>query len=74
MIYPTQVDAMLIAETALLPTLNGISTLSPHGWQMYDVMAQDYEANVSAWVRSRGLEKHQGCALDLTDQSWELVH
>lgn len=70
--YIHSTEAMLIAERIGLPTLLGMHTFIPPGWDLTDPLAPDYE-----WRVYRYAEKHhltEGlCAFDLQDLTWRVV-
>lgn len=64
------IDAMLIAETKRLPTINGASTFLPPDWRLENPALPGYRTLVDSVVARyelRGL-----CALDLQTVRWEL--
>ncbi|MGI4939521.1 MAG: hypothetical protein ACRYHQ_02940 [Janthinobacterium lividum] len=61
-------NAMLIAEVAGLPTVNGISTFSPRDWDAADPSSPDYVSRIAAYVRAHGLQ--DVCGLDLRTGRW----
>jgi hypothetical protein len=66
--YPHNVEAMLIAESLHLPTINGYSTFVPPDWNFEDPTKSDYAKRVLAYARDhnvRGL-----CQLDLETSRW----
>ena len=70
--YIHSTEAMLIAERMRLPTLLGMHTFIPPGWDLTDPLAPDYE-----WRVYRYAEKHHLtdglCAFDLDDLTWRVV-
>lgn len=61
-------NAMLIAEVAGLPTVNGISTFNPRDWDAADPSSPDYVSRIAVYVRAHGLEGV--CGLDLRTGRW----
>ena len=61
-------NAMLIAEVAGLPTVNGISTFNPPDWDAADPSSPSYVSRIAAYVRAHGLESV--CGLDLRTGQW----
>ena len=61
-------NAMLIAEVAGLPTVNGISTFNPPDWDAADPTSPGYVARVEAYVRAHALDGV--CGLDLRTGRW----
>jgi hypothetical protein len=64
------VDAMLIAETTHLPTVNGTSTFVPPGWNLVNPESRSYHERVTAWALQNGVRKL--CGLDLKTMHWDL--
>lgn len=66
--YSHNVDAMIIAESIRIPTINGMSTFTPPGWNLRDPEAPDYMNRVKSWV---ALHPVPGlCRLDLRSLTW----
>jgi hypothetical protein len=66
--YPQNVEAMLIAESIHLSTINGYATFLPPGWNFEDPTRSDYLQRVLAYAQGhkvRGL-----CELDLETLRW----
>ena len=61
-------NAMLVAEVAGLPTVNGISTFNPPDWDAADPSSPSYVSRIAAYVRVHGLESV--CGLDLRTGQW----
>lgn len=68
-VYSHNVDAMLIAELIDLPTVNGMSTFVPKGWDLA-FQAPDYRNRVRTFAEHHGVR--QLCGLDLRTLRWEL--
>jgi hypothetical protein len=71
-IYSHNVDAMLIAETKMLPTINGFSTFVPPGWDLTDPDNSSYSERVLKYAALHGVRKL--CALNLRTMSWTAAH
>jgi energy-converting hydrogenase Eha subunit C len=67
--YSHSVDAMLIAELRKIPTLNGMTTFTPEGWDLHNPYAPDYRTRVLAYVERMGIRKGL-CSLDLQSGAW----
>lgn len=67
-LYPHNVDAMLIAELAHLPTINGFASFNPQDWNFASPTATDYLLRVQAYAKAHQL--HGLCQLDLADKRW----
>ncbi len=61
-------NAMLIAEVAGLPTINGLSTFNPPDWNAADPSRPDYIARLTSYTRAHGLDGV--CGLDLRTGHW----
>lgn len=70
LLYPHNVEAMLIAELIHLPTVNGHSTFDPPDWNFADPLRPDYEDRVRAYARAHGLVPGL-CRLDLRTKRWD---
>ncbi len=68
-LYPHNVDAMIIAETRGLPTVNGFSTFNPPGWDFASPGRPDYRARIGRYLRRTGLGPGV-CGLDLSVPRW----
>ena len=62
------VNAMLIAEVAGLPTVNGTSTFNPPDWDAADPTSPGYVAGIEAYAHAHGLDGI--CGLDLRTGHW----
>jgi hypothetical protein len=65
--YGSQVDAMLIGERVILPTLNGYSGWVPRGWDLNP--GPDYEKRALDWASGHALTDGL-CRLDLPKATW----
>ena len=61
-------NAMLIAEVANLPTVNGISSFNPPDWNAADPSSPSYLGRMSAYARAHGVDGF--CGLDLRTRRW----
>ncbi len=66
--FSHNVDAMIIAETLHLPTINGASTFQPPGWQLKDSDKPDYLDRVRRYAMASHVT--QLCSIDLTTMQW----
>lgn len=69
--YSHNVDAMLLSEWFVLPTINGYSTFNPRDWDFAQPDRPDYRSRVSAYAtahRVTGL-----CGLDLLTDTWSTM-
>ena len=69
-VYSHNVDAMMIAETRRIPTLNGFATFVPPGWDLADAAAASYRTRVARYARRYGVQRGL-CALDLDTLRWD---
>ncbi len=67
--YSHNVDAMIIAETLHLPTINGASTFQPPGWQLSDPDRPDYLDRVRRYAVANRVTRL--CGLDLKTMRWQ---
>ena len=67
-------NAMLIAEVANVPTINGISSFNPPDWNAADPSSPSYLSRMSAYAQSHGVDGL--CGLDLRTRHWyeDLTH
>ncbi len=61
-VYAGNVDAMVLASLWRRPTINGVSTFGPPGWNFARTTAPDYPARVRGYARRFGLR--DVCLLD----------
>lgn len=69
--YAHNVSAMLIAQAARIPTINGVASFNPKDWNFNAPNRADYDARVFDYARKhdvRGL-----CKLDLNSKQWSVV-
>ncbi len=67
-----QARAMMIAMDRNLPTLNGISGISPPNWDLFETSAPNYEQRVVRWAHNRRIAEGL-CRLDLDSGTWTVV-
>lgn len=67
-IYSSNVDAMFIAESISLPTLNGMASFTPTGWNLTHPYDPDYLSRVEAYEAAKGVKSV--CQLDLRRLQW----
>ncbi len=68
--YSHNVDAMMVAETFAVPTINGLASFSPPYWDLFDPASPTYRARVAAHVAR--LQLPPPCALDLRHMRWQV--
>ena len=62
---------MFLASYFSLPTVNGMATFTPAGWDLHSPLAPDYRARVLAYADRMGTR--QGlCALNLKQNRWHV--
>ncbi|MGI4795427.1 MAG: hypothetical protein ACRYG8_15405 [Janthinobacterium lividum] len=67
-VYSLNVDAMLLAETIGLPTIDGMDSFAPPGWSLVGTHHPDYMDRVRAYLAANHVE--HACELDLKDAVW----
>ena len=67
-LYRHSVDAMLLAEWRRLPTINGIDSYVPPGYDLFRPEEPAYADKVAAYARAHGV--HGLCGLDMRDHRW----
>jgi hypothetical protein len=67
--FEPQLDAMLIALSAGVPTLNGYSGQVPPGWGLADVATPGYLDSVETWRERFGLTDGI-CSYSLSNRTW----
>ena len=68
-LYSHSTDAMVVAATLNRPTLNGMSTFLPPGWDLMHPERLDYADRILAEAARHGLREGL-CALDLEALRW----
>ncbi|MCC4300239.1 hypothetical protein [Aurantimonas coralicida] len=68
-LYLHSVDAMVIAEVRDIPTINGMATFVPEGWNLVSPDTPDYDARAKAYAEGNGINDGL-CRLDLTQGIW----
>lgn len=68
-LYIHSVDAMLIAEFYAIPTVNGMSTFTPTGWDLHTPLDPGYRARVVLYAERMGIAEGL-CSLDLKARKW----
>lgn len=69
--YEYQIDAMLIAATVHLPTVNGYSGQVVDGWELQEVRDPGYEAKVRGWAAAKDLRGV--CSYDEATRLWSTL-
>lgn len=69
--YAHNVAAMLIAELTHLPTVNGMASFNPKGWDFASPDKPDYEQRVRSFTDRHELKNV--CRLDLETKQWSLA-
>lgn len=67
--YAAGVDAMIIAHTRQIPTINGIATVQPRGWDLLDPFDSTYRGRALAYADRMGVRSGL-CSLDLKAMTW----
>jgi hypothetical protein len=72
LIYAHNVDAMVLSEMLMLPTVNGFSTFNPPFWDFADPNGADYDRRALAYAMRFGLRGL--CRLDVRgDPAWQRI-
>ena len=66
--YSLNVDAMMVAERIGLPTVNGMASFLPPGWDLGGANRPDYASRVQAYLARNHVV--DACALDLKSSTW----
>lgn len=69
--YGHNVAAMMIAELTHLPTVNGMASFNPKGWDFASPEKPDYEQRVKAFTDSHQLTNV--CRFDLETRQWSMA-
>ena len=67
--YLHAVDAMMIAALYRIPTVNGMASFLPSGWNLTGPFEPDYETRVAAYAQKHGIAGGL-CALQLKPPRW----
>jgi hypothetical protein len=67
--YSHNVDAMMIAETLHLPTINGLATFLPPNWNLKDPDHPDYLDKIRRYAAANHVTDL--CSLDLQTMQWD---
>jgi hypothetical protein len=65
-----QLDAMLISEEHVIPTINGYTSYRPPGWGLLDPFSPGYLKAVRAWVEAHHLSAGL-CQFNLDSMKWQ---
>lgn len=69
--YAAGVDAMIIAETRRIPTINGIATVQPRGWNLAEPFDATYRQRALDYAVRMGVRPGL-CSLNLKTNQWSL--
>jgi hypothetical protein len=70
--FVVQLDAMMVAITQRLPTLNGYSGFLPPGWSFYDTKSPGYASAALKWASDRKVLAGL-CTLDIQSGRWTVT-
>lgn len=70
--FIVQLDAMMVAITQGLPTLNGYSGFLPQGWSFYDTKSPGYVSAAIKWAADRKVLAGL-CKLDIRSGTWTKI-
>lgn len=69
--YAHNVSAMLIAQAARIPTINGIASFNPPDWNFGYPTKSDYDKRMLAYARKHDITGL--CRLDLNSKQWSVA-
>jgi len=69
--FAYQVDAMIVAMGARVPTLNGYSGNQPTDWQVNNIQFPDYADRIKKWTRQKNINETI-CQIDLDNKTWSV--
>jgi hypothetical protein len=64
-------DAMFIALSVSVPTLNGYSAWWPQGWNLFNPPENDYDEALASWIAQHQLQRV--CTLDIDNRTMRLL-
>jgi hypothetical protein len=67
--FAYQVDSMIVAMGARVPTLNGYSGNQPTDWQVNNIQFPDYADRIKKWTRQKNINETV-CQIDLDNKTW----
>jgi len=67
-LYRHSVDAMLLSEWRRLPTINGIDSYVPPGYDLFHPEEPSYADRVAAYAKAHAV--HGLCGLDMRERRW----
>ena len=69
--FAYQVDSMIVAMGARIPTLNGYSGNQPTNWQVNNIQFPDYADRIKKWTKQKNLTETI-CQIDLDNKKWSV--
>jgi hypothetical protein len=66
--FDLQVEAMVVAQSQDLPTLNGYSGFNPQDWNLFETDAISYEQHLLSWAVNRHIKGL--CRLNIDAGNW----
>jgi hypothetical protein len=69
--FAYQVDAMIVAMGARIPTLNGYSGNQPTDWQVNNIQFPDYADRIKKWTKQKNINETI-CQIDLDNKTWSV--
>jgi hypothetical protein len=69
--FAYQVDAMIVAMGARVPTLNGYSGNQPTDWQVNNIQFPDYADRIKKWTKQKNINETI-CQIDLDNKTWSV--
>ena len=70
--YAHNVTAMVIAQIALIPTINGIASFNPPDWNFGFPNNPDYDGRVATYAKKHDITNL--CKLDLNSKVWSRIN
>jgi hypothetical protein len=67
-----QLQAMLVSVEVGLPTVNGLSGMTPPGWNLWSTSDPTYPDVVRAWAETNGIAEGL-CQLDFSTKKWSVA-
>jgi hypothetical protein len=69
--FAYQVDSMIVAMGARIPTLNGYSGNQPTNWQVNNIQFPDYADRIKKWIKLKSISETI-CQIDLDNNKWSI--
>jgi hypothetical protein len=69
--FAYQVDSMIVAMGAKIPTLNGYSGNQPKDWEVNNIQFPDYADRIKNWINQKNINETI-CQIDLDKKTWSI--